>query len=135
LPSAVRSPRPIVWTNSMRLLVGLATLIQRTSRSTPVVSTPTLQMMRVSPDRNRLKVASRSSRVVTPSMYSAATPASRKRSATCPACFRLTQKTDGRPTLAALEPSFDNVAGDNSPIHSFGKFAFMEIARYSADVR
>src|SRR5580704_8241918 len=59
LPSAVRRPRPIFCTNRMRLLVGCASMMHRTSRSTPVVKTPTLQRIFVSPDRNRANISFR----------------------------------------------------------------------------
>jgi hypothetical protein len=60
----------------------------------------------VSPDLKREKVRSRSSREVSPSMYSTATPASSKRSATCLAWFRLTQKA----RVGRLSPRLSHVS-------------------------
>ena len=97
-------------------------------KSTPVVRTPTLQMMRVSPARKRSNTASRSSRAVVPSMYSAATPTSTNRSATCWACLRLTQKTK----VGRFSPRLSQVSTMspvmNRAVHRLGKFALVEIA-------
>ena len=49
LPSAVRSPRPIICTNNISDLVGRARMMQRTSQSMPVVRQPTLQTTLISP--------------------------------------------------------------------------------------
>ena len=54
MPSAVRKPRPIIWTYSISLLVGLARMMQRTSQSMPVVRQPTLQTTFTSPAWKRL---------------------------------------------------------------------------------
>ena len=37
-------------------------------------------------------------------------------------------EAERRPSLAALEPSLDDVAGDDGAIHRLGKLAFVEIA-------
>ena len=116
-------------------LVGLASMMQRTSRSTPVVSTPTLQMIRVSPDRKRAKVSSRTSRGVSPSIYSARDARLEESLSYVLRVTAIDAEAERRPPLAALEPGLDNVAGDDWPIHRLSKLALMKIARHGADVR
>ena len=107
-------------------------MMQRTSRSMPVVSTPTLQMMRVWPsesDRRFLPVfaGGRSVHVLRGD--------ARLHEALCD-MLRVTAidaKAERRAPLSALEPSLDNVAGDDGLIHRLGELALVEISRDGFD--
>ncbi len=110
-------------------------MMQRTSRSMPVVSTPTLQMIArlagPKASEDGLPVFSRG----LPSMYSVGDVRFEESLGYVLRMTAIDAEAKGRPSLAALKPSLDNVARDDGPIHRLGKFTFMEIARHGADVR